>query len=75
MIDFVRDAPVGSLILVLAGIAIMLVEIPLRVRWKAQMEQRADGPISESPSRLPLVITPLSWALVVGGLVWYVFAG
>jgi hypothetical protein len=35
MIDFVRDAPTGALILVLGGIAIMLVEIPLRVRWKA----------------------------------------
>lgn len=75
MIDLVRDAPTGALILVLGGIAIMLVEIPLRLRWKAETARRSEGPISESPSRLPLVLTPLSWALVIGGLAWYVFAG
>jgi hypothetical protein len=74
MIDFLRDAPTGALILVLGGIAIMLVEVPLRVRWKVQMERRSDRPISESPSRLPLVLTPLSWVLLIGGLAWYVFA-
>ena len=75
MIDFIRDAPTGALILFLGGVAIMLVEIPLRLRWKAQTERRSDGPISESPSRLPLLLTPLSWALVIGGLAWYVLAG
>jgi hypothetical protein len=74
MIDFLRDAPTGALILFLAGIAIMLIDAPLRLRWKAQAEQRSDGPISESPSRLPLLLTPLSWALLIGGLAWYVLA-
>jgi hypothetical protein len=74
MIDFFRDAPAGALILIFGGVAIMLIEAPLRLRWKAQMERRSDGPISESPSRLPLLLTPLSWALVIGGLAWYLLA-
>ena len=74
MIDFVRDAPTGALILFFAGVALMLIEAPLRLRWKAQMERRAAGPISESPSRLPLLLTPLSWALLIGGLAWWVLA-
>ena len=74
MIEFLRDAPIGALILFFGGIAVMLIEAPLRLRWKAQMERRSDGPISESPSRLPLLLTPLSWALLIGGLVWWVLA-
>ena len=74
MMDFIRDAPTGALILFFAGVALMLIEAPLRLRWKAQMERSSDGPISESPSRLPLLLTPLSWALLVGGLVWFVLA-
>ena len=73
MIDFFRDAPVGALALFVAGCVVLVIEVPLRVRWKVQMERRADGPVSEEPSRLPLLIAPMPWVLIVAGLAWYVF--
>lgn len=74
LIEFLRDAPTGALILFFGGITVMLIEAPVRLRWKAQLERRSGGPISESPSRLPLLLAPLSWALLIGGLVWWVLA-
>ena len=72
MIDFFQDAPVGAVVLFAAGCVIFLIEAPLRLRWKVQMERREDGPVSEEPSRLPLPIAPLPWVLIVAGLAWYV---
>ena len=74
MIDFFQDAPVGAVALIAAGCVILLIEAPLRLRWKAQMERREDGPVSEEPSRLPLLIAPLPWVLIGAGLAWYVLA-
>jgi hypothetical protein len=74
--EFFREAPVGAIVLVVTGVALWIVEIPLWIRRRAQLERsQAGGPISEPVSRLPLVITPLSWACIVGGFGWYVLAG
>jgi hypothetical protein len=44
----------------------------LGLRLKAQMERQE--PPSRKLLRWRLLVTPLSWALVIGGLAWYVFA-
>jgi hypothetical protein len=75
VIDFFQEAPAGAIVLVLAGLALWIVEIPLWIRRRAQLERsREGGPIVEPVSRLPLLVTPLSWVLIVGGLAWYVLA-
>jgi hypothetical protein len=73
MTDFFRDAPAGAIALVVVGIALMIIEVPLRLRWKADLDHREDGPVSEAPSRLPLLLAPLPWLLLGAGLIWYVF--
>jgi hypothetical protein len=74
MTDFFRDAPAGAIALVVAAIALMIIEVPLRLRRKAELEHQEDGPVSEEPSRLPLLLAPLPWVLLGAGLIWYVFA-
>jgi hypothetical protein len=76
VIDFVRDAPAGALVLVVAGVVLLALEVPARVRWWRRSSRVIAGVVGEDTRPLlPLMMTSAGWALLVGGLAWYVLAG
>jgi len=71
--EFLRDVPAGALALIVGGVVLLALEIPVRLRWKARVSHIPDGPAREdSRPFLPLMVTPVGWMLVIGGLAWYV---
>jgi hypothetical protein len=73
VIDFFRDAPAGAIVLLVAGALLLAIDVPVRLRWKARVTRMPDGPVREdSRPLLPLVVGPVGWVLLIGGLAWYV---
>ena len=76
MIDFFRDAPAGALVFMVAGVVLLALEVPARVRWWKRASRVSDGPIKEDTRPfLPLVMTSAGWGLLIAGLAWAVLAG
>ena len=75
MIDFLRDAPSGALVLFAISLPVLFVASPIKVARlsRRRLEAKEGSPIGESPNLAAFfVFELLGWGLFGLGVLWYV---